>query len=269
MVFGDPRMKWVAWTSLAVVLIGAFGYGCFVLGGYRCEGEGGSELLLATDCDETDELARFNELDLAQVVDAGANEELRRTIKTLGDRIHSLEEEARFYRRLVAPLDEDAGFNIERIDISKTRDIDDSSKFLLHHSILDRPDDVERSRQINPNNPIPVFGRELIEIHVADIPSVIHKQLNRTERRRSLRHHFIDRATVGDVSLNGDRTSPKRTDLLANRLCWLCGSHIMDRNIGTFGGKFNRRCRAYTATGTRYQRNSSLKSHTANSFCEM
>ena len=145
MVFGDPRMKWAAWTSLAVVLIGAFGYGCFVLGGYRCEGESGSELLLAMDCDETDELAWFNELDLAQVVDAGANEELRRTIKTLGDRIHSLEEEARFYRRLVAPRDEDAGFNIERLDISKTRDADRFVYTLVLTQAADRDRWVEGS----------------------------------------------------------------------------------------------------------------------------
>ena len=145
MVFGDPRMKWAAWTSLAAVLIGAFGYGCFVLGGFRCEGESGRELVLATDCDDTDELAWFNELDLAQVVDAGANEELRRTIKTLGDRIHSLEEEARFYRRLVAPLDEDAGFNIERLDISKTRDADRFVYTLVLTQAADRDRWVEGS----------------------------------------------------------------------------------------------------------------------------
>ncbi len=109
---------------MVAVLIGAFGYGCFVLGSNRCEGESGGKQLLAPGCDESDESGWSGELDLAQVVDAGANEELRRTIKTLGDRIHSLEEEARFYRRLVAPLDEDAGFNIERLDISKTRDAD-------------------------------------------------------------------------------------------------------------------------------------------------
>ena len=122
MAFGDLHTQRAAWASLAVVLLAAFGYGCFVLGGYRCGGESERDPLLVADCEEVDALAWAKELDLTQVVEAGANEQLRRTIKTLGDRIRSLEEEARFYRRLVAPTNEDAGFNIERLDISRTRD---------------------------------------------------------------------------------------------------------------------------------------------------
>ena len=145
MAFGDSQTRRAAWASLAVVLIAAFGYGCFVLGGHRCEGESERDASPAADCEETDALAWFNELDLTQVVDAGANEELRRTIKTLGDRIHSLEEEARFYRRLVAPMNEDAGFSIERLDISKTRDPDRFVYTLVLTQAADRDQWVEGS----------------------------------------------------------------------------------------------------------------------------
>ena len=122
MAVADDRRKKAAWTAAAVILAAAYGYACFVLGGYGDDVESAGGTLLVADCDETSDLDWFRELDLARVVDAGANEELRRTIKILGDRIHTLEEEARFYRRLVAPVDEDAGFNIERLDIAKTRD---------------------------------------------------------------------------------------------------------------------------------------------------
>ena len=145
MAFGDTHTQRAAWASAALVLLAAFGYGCFVLGGYRCEGEGERHPFVVADCEETDDLAWLRELDLAQVVDAGANEELRRTIKTLGDRIHSLEEEARFYRRLVAPMNEDAGFSIERLDISKTRDPDRFAYTLVLTQAADRDQWVEGS----------------------------------------------------------------------------------------------------------------------------
>ena len=143
MAFGDLHTQRAAWASLAVVLLAAFGYGGFVLGGHRCGGEGEVDPVLAADCEETDALAWARELDLTQVVEAGANEELRRTIKTLGDRIHSLEEEARFYRRLVAPADEDAGFSIERLDISKTRDPDRFAYTLVLTQAADQDQWVE------------------------------------------------------------------------------------------------------------------------------
>ena len=120
-VVDDHPMEKAAWTASALILAAVFGYGGFVLGGYY-DSESEHRSILVADCDETDDLAWFKELDLDQVVDIGANEQLRRTIKILGDRIHSLEEEVRFYRRLVAPMDDDAGFNIERLDIAKTRD---------------------------------------------------------------------------------------------------------------------------------------------------
>ena len=87
MAFGDLPARKLAWASVAMVLVAAFGYGCFVLGGYRSEGDCEIDSPPAADCEESDDLAWVMDLDLTQVVDAGANEELRRTIKTLGDRI--------------------------------------------------------------------------------------------------------------------------------------------------------------------------------------
>ena len=128
---------------MAVVVSGIFGYGGFVLGGYRHASENDRGLVLTADCDETEDLAWFRELDLAQVVDAGANEQLRRTIKVLGDRIHSLEEEVRFYRRLVAPMDDDAGFRIERLDVAKTRSPDRFAYTLVLTQAADRDEWIE------------------------------------------------------------------------------------------------------------------------------
>ncbi len=126
-------------------MLGIFGYGGFVLGGYHHAGENDQGLVLAADCEEAEDLAWFRELDLAQVVDAGANEQLRRTIKVLGDRIHSLEEEVRFYRRLVAPMDDDAGFRIERLDVAKTRNPDRFAYTLVLTQAADRDGWIEGS----------------------------------------------------------------------------------------------------------------------------
>ena len=108
--------------AVGAISVAAFGYVCFLLGSYRHAGEKEQSVTLEANSDETSDLAWFRELDLANVVDAGANEQLRRTVKILGDRIHQLEEEVRFYRRLVAPVETDEGFSIERLDIAKTRD---------------------------------------------------------------------------------------------------------------------------------------------------
>lgn len=122
MIVGDHPMKRIGWTVAAVVLVAIFGYGCFVFGGFHYTSQFERSAIPDTGRDETHDLAWLRELDLAQAVDSGANERLRRTIKVFEDRIHALEEEARFYRRLVAPLDDDAGFSIERLEIAKTRD---------------------------------------------------------------------------------------------------------------------------------------------------
>jgi len=122
MVVRDRPTRRAVWTAVGAISLAAFGYGCFVLGGYRQSAESEQSVIPGVDCEETSDLAWFRELDLGNVVDAGANEQLRHTIKILGDRIHQLEDEVRFYRRLVAPVESDEGFSIERLDIAKTRD---------------------------------------------------------------------------------------------------------------------------------------------------
>ena len=149
MVVGDSPIKKAAWMAASVIVAAVFGYGCFILGGYRYDRESERDLNLAADCNETDDLAWFKDLDLAQVVEAGANEQLRRTIKILGDRIHSLEEEVRFYRRLVAPMDDDAGFNIERMEIAKTRDPARFAYTLFLTQAVDRDGWIEGSLTID------------------------------------------------------------------------------------------------------------------------
>ena len=86
------------------------------------------------------------EIRLATVVDAGANERLRRTIKELRDRIGALEEEARFYRRLVAPSEAERGFRIERLTISsRAREPLHYDYSLLLTQIVDRHSRIEGS----------------------------------------------------------------------------------------------------------------------------
>ena len=149
MVIGDRPRKKAAWIAAAVIVAAVFGYGCFVLGGYRYDRESERGSTLAADCNEPDDLAWFKDLDLTQVVEAGANEQLRRTIKILGDRIHSLEEEVRFYRRLVAPMDDDAGFNIERLEIARTRDPARFAYTLFLTQAVDRDRWIEGSLMID------------------------------------------------------------------------------------------------------------------------
>lgn len=96
----------------------------------------------------TGEVDRFGDLDLstvrlATVVEAGANERLRRTIKELRDRIGALEEEARFYRRLVAPSEAERGFRIERLTIEGTPQPARYAYRLLLTQIVDRHDWIE------------------------------------------------------------------------------------------------------------------------------
>lgn len=91
---------------------------------------------------------RFGDLDLsnvrlATVVEAGANERLRRTIKELRDRIGALEEEARFYRRLVAPSEAERGFRIERLVIAATPQPERYAYRLLLTQIVDRHNWIE------------------------------------------------------------------------------------------------------------------------------
>ena len=57
--------------------------------------------------------ARGNGLSVPAAVEAGANERLRRTVKTLRDEVGALQEQLRFYQRLVAPSEVLDGLRIE------------------------------------------------------------------------------------------------------------------------------------------------------------
>ena len=106
----------------------------------------GEDVPVETVDDEIAELVGgidLAEIRLATVVDAGANERLRRTIKELRDRIGALEEEARFYRRLVAPSEAERGFRIERLAISRTREPLRYDYSLLLTQIVDRHSWIE------------------------------------------------------------------------------------------------------------------------------
>lgn len=94
----------------------------------------------AAPADETDRLGDLDlsSVRLATVVEAGANERLRRTIKELRDRIGALEEEARFYRRLVAPSEAERGFRIERLTIAATPQPERYAFRLLLTQIVDQ-----------------------------------------------------------------------------------------------------------------------------------
>ena len=102
----------------------------------------------AVETAPADAIDRFGDLDLsnvrlATVVEAGANERLRRTIKELRDRIGALEEEARFYRRLVAPSEAERGFRIERLTLSATPEPARYAYRLLLTQIVDRHNWIE------------------------------------------------------------------------------------------------------------------------------
>ncbi len=55
--------------------------------------------------------------DLAVVVDEDATEQLRQTIKEMGDRHAEIEEEVRFYRQLMAPSEAQRGLRVEKLDL--------------------------------------------------------------------------------------------------------------------------------------------------------
>ncbi len=128
------RLGWaLAGSAAAVVLVGTG----FLLRDLVRADEGPVEAASVGAAD------RFGDLDLstlrlAAVVEAGANERLRRTIKELQDRIAALEEEARFYRRLVAPSEAERGFRIEELTITRTPEPSRFGYNLLLTQIVDR-----------------------------------------------------------------------------------------------------------------------------------
>ena len=135
---GSRLLRAGAATCVAVLLVGA-GYLAGALGVDHADSA------RATDVNESPSVPELNSSDMrmATVVEAGANERLRRTIKELRDKIGSLEEEARFYRRLVAPSEAERGFRIERLTISATREPSTFAYQLLLTQIADQHDWLE------------------------------------------------------------------------------------------------------------------------------
>src|SRR5262245_10073134 len=90
---------------------------------------------------------RLADVKLSTVVDAEANEELRRTIKSLRDELADTEEEVRFYRELMAPSESQKGLRIEKLDLSRV----DPERFeyrLMLTQIVDRHEWVKGEVQV-------------------------------------------------------------------------------------------------------------------------
>ena len=85
---------------------------------------------------------------VSSTVEAGANERLRRTLKALRDRIGALEEELRFYQRLVTPSERPPGFRIERWAVAPTETPDEYSYNLLLMQIVDRHESIAGTLQV-------------------------------------------------------------------------------------------------------------------------
>ena len=75
---------------------------------------------------------------LSETIETGANEELRVTIKTLNDQIGVLEEEVRFYKRLMAPSEDQRGLRIEQLTVERTPEPSQVAYSLLLTQIVDR-----------------------------------------------------------------------------------------------------------------------------------
>ena len=135
---GAGLLRAVAAAGAGLLLLG-MGYLAGVLGIFDDDPVG---MTVVDDVPPVRELD-LSDVRLATVVEAGANEQLRRTIKELRDQIGALEEEARFYRRLVAPSEAEHGFRIERLTISATREASTFAYRLLLTQIADQHDWLE------------------------------------------------------------------------------------------------------------------------------
>jgi hypothetical protein len=60
---------------------------------------------------------RIADYELSQTVDGTAQEELRRTMKSLRDELADGREELRFYRQLMAPSEAERGLRVERLEL--------------------------------------------------------------------------------------------------------------------------------------------------------
>lgn len=99
--------------------------------------------------ERTGDLARrLADAELATVVDGEANEELRRSIKSLRDELADTAEEVRFYRELMAPSEAQKGLRIEKLELSKV----DDERFeyrLLMTQIVDRHEWIKGEIEIS------------------------------------------------------------------------------------------------------------------------
>jgi hypothetical protein len=91
---------------------------------------------------------RLADAKLSTAVDSEANEELRRTIKSLRDELADAEEEVRFYRELMAPSESQKGLRIEKLDLNRV----DSERYeyrLMLTQIVDRHEWVKGDVQLS------------------------------------------------------------------------------------------------------------------------
>jgi hypothetical protein len=91
---------------------------------------------------------RLADAKLSTAVDSEANEELRRTIKSLRDELADTEEEVRFYRELMAPSESQKGLRIEKLDLNRV----DSERYeyrLMLTQIVDRHEWVKGDVQLS------------------------------------------------------------------------------------------------------------------------
>lgn len=88
-------------------------------------------------------------LSVPAVVEAGANERLRRTVKSLRDELGALQEQLRFYQRLVAPSEAQDGLRIERWAVAPAEEPGQLDFTLLLTQHVDRHEWIEGTLQVS------------------------------------------------------------------------------------------------------------------------
>jgi hypothetical protein len=82
------------------------------------------------------------DIELGQRVDVESTEQLRQTIKEMGDQRAEIEEEVRFYRQLMAPSAAQRGLRVEKLDLIASGEAGVVEYRLLLTQIVDRHDFV-------------------------------------------------------------------------------------------------------------------------------
>lgn len=117
-----PGLNAVLWCVGALVIAGAS------YAGWQLGRMGGGGIAVATHESLQDAHAALQErtvalerqladIELGRVIDVDATEQLRQTIKEMGDQRAEIEEEVRFYRRLMAPSEAQRGLRVEKLDL--------------------------------------------------------------------------------------------------------------------------------------------------------